>query len=328
MSDLTIAQMMKIQKKFSDIFFDSSDLTSQQKTELTKTFCLSLHSEVSQLINAVNYKQHTENDARPDMERILFESVDCIRYVLSLLNLWGLTSEDFVSAFESKDNFLHKRNSLNSKKRNKNQPVIVCDIDDVISQFRMPYAEFVKKEFNIVIDPYSTEYYNIEPITKAGIDPEHVFNRFVGTGMFAKVPVCPGMPEFLEDLKRQGYWIQLLTARPGQDARCKYDTYDWLVKNNIPFDGIDFTPEKYVWLSDKDFYIEGDLVCAIDDSLKHASEYARHGVPVVVPETSYNSHFSKDLTKNLKRVPHTNVKMIEAIDNILQTRKGDMNARQ
>jgi len=108
MSDLTIAQMMKIQKKFSDIFFDSSDLTSQQKTELTKTFCLSLHSEVSQLINAVNYKQHTENDARPDMERILFESVDCIRYVLSLLNLWGLTSEDFVSAFESKDNFLHK----------------------------------------------------------------------------------------------------------------------------------------------------------------------------------------------------------------------------
>ena len=27
---------------------------------------------------------------------------------------------------------------------------------------------------------------------------------------------------------------------------------------------------------------------AIDDSAKHASEYAKHGIGVVVPETSYN----------------------------------------
>ena len=321
MNELTISQMMKIQKEFSDIFFNSDDLTMQEKTELTKTFCLSLHSEVSQLINAVNYKQHMPDAVPPDLERILFESVDCVRYVLSLLNLWGLTPEDFISAFESKDNFLHKRNALSTKQRKKNQPVIVCDIDDVISQFRIPYANFVRKDFDIIIDPSSTEYYNIEPITKAGIDPEHVFGRFVAKGMFSKVPACPEMVSFLETLRSRGFWIQLLTARPGQDARCKYDTYDWLVKNNIPFDGIDFTPEKYVWLSDKDFYVDGDLVCAIDDSLKHASEYARHGVPVVVPATSYNSNFSEDLVKNLKRVPHTSVKMIDAIDNILQTQK-------
>lgn len=321
MNELTIEQMMKIQKKFSNIFFNSDNLTMQEKTELTKTFCLSLHSEVSQLINAVNYKQHVPDGDTPDLERILFESVDCVRYVLSLLNLWGLTPEDFISAFESKDNFLHKRNTLSAKKRKKNQPVIICDIDDVIAQFRVPYAEFVRKNFNVIIDPLSTEYYNIEPITSSGIDPEHVFGSFVSKGMFSKVPACPGMVTFLEALRAQGFWIHLLTARPGQDARCKYDTYDWLVKNNIPFDGIDFTPEKYVWLSDKDFYVEGDLVCAIDDSLKHASEYARHGVPVVVPEASYNSNFSEDLTKNLKRVPHTSVKMIEAINNIIQTQK-------
>lgn len=325
-SNLTFLQMMKIQKKFSDIFFDSEKLSDKEKTELTKTFCLSLHSEVSQLINAVNYKQHTEDTTDPDMSRILFESVDCVRYVISLLNLWGLTSEDFEKAFESKDNFLHKRNFLKSRERKPNQPVIVCDIDDVIAQFRVPYAEFVKDEFKVEIDPFSSEYYNIEPITKAGIDPEHVFSKFVASGMFSKVPACPGMVEFLEDLSSQGYWIQLLTARPGHDARCKYDTYDWLVKNNIPFDGIDFTPEKYVWLSDKDYYTDGDLVCAIDDSLKHASEYARHGVYVVVPATTYNKDFAKELSKKLKRVEHTNVKMTSAIDNIVRTQKGEIHA--
>lgn len=323
MKSLAIKDMLSIQKRFSDIFFKNKDLTIQQKTELTKTFCLSLHSEVSQLINAVDYKQHMNTNAKPDIERVLFESVDCVRYVLALLNLWDLTAEDFIEAFEKKDSFLHERNALSAKRRRPGQKVIICDIDDVLSQFRIPYAEFVKKEFDIDIDPFSPEYYNIEPITKAGIDPDAVFSKFVGTGMFSKVSACNEMIEFMDDLRAKGYWIQLLTARPGHDARCKYDTYDWLAKNNIPFDGIDFTPEKYVWLSDKEFYSDGSLVCAIDDSLKHAAEYARHGVDVIVPATSYNASVPPELLKKIQRVEHTNVNLMNAIDNIKQEQKGE-----
>lgn len=322
MNKLAIEDMLKIQKKFSDIFFANEKLSTQQKTELTKTFCLSLHSEVSQLVNAVDYKQHMNTNAKPDIERVLFESVDCIRYVLALLNLWDLTAEDFIEAFEKKDSFLHERNILSTKTRKPGQKVIICDIDDVLSQFRIPYAEFVKKEFNVAIDPFSAEYYNIEPITAAGIDPDEVFSKFVATGMFSKVPACNEMIEFMHEIRAQGYWIQLLTARPGHDARCKYDTYDWLSKNKIPFDGIDFTPEKYVWLSDKEFYSDGSLVCAIDDSLKHAAEYARHGVSVVVPATSYNESVPPELLRKIQRVEHTNVNLINAINNIEQELKG------
>jgi len=322
MNKLNIADMLKIQKKFSDIFFENENLSIKQKTELTKTFCLSLHSEVSQLISAVDYKQHMNTNAKPDIERVLFESVDCIRYVLALLNLWDLSAEDFVEAFEKKDSFLHERNILSSKERGPGQKVIICDIDDVLSQFRIPYAEFVKEEFDVAIDPFSSEYYNIEPITAAGIDPDEVFGKFVSTGMFSKVPACNEMIEFMHEIRSQGYWIQLLTARPGHDARCKYDTYDWLSKNKIPFDGIDFTPEKYVWLSDKEFYADGSLVCAIDDSLKHAAEYARHGVHVVVPATSYNESVPAELLRKIQRVEHTNVNLINAINNIEQELKG------
>ena len=323
MNRLTVDRMMKIQKKFSNNFFNNENLTDHEKSELTKTFCLSLHAEVSQLISAVDYKQHMKSNSKPDIERILFESVDCVRYVLALLNLWDLDAEDFISAFESKDNFLHKRFSLDKKIREPGQKVIVCDIDDVLSQFRIPYADFVLAKFGVKIDPYSPEYYNIDPITKAGIDPDQVFSSFVANGMFGKVPPCREMIQFMHDLRQAGYWIQLLTARPGQDARCKYDTYDWLVKNNIPFDGIDFSPEKYVWISDKDFYADGSLVCAIDDSLKHATQYARHGVDVVVPATSYNKSIPEDLAKKIKRVEHTNVNLMSAIDNIKQENKGE-----
>jgi len=323
MNSLTIDRMMKIQKKFSNNFFNNEKLTDHEKSELTKTFCLSLHAEVSQLISAVDYKQHMKSNSRPDIERILFESVDCVRYVFALLNLWDLDAKDFINAFESKDNFLHKRFSLDKKSRAPGQKVIVCDIDDVVAQFRIPYADFVLTEFGVEIDPFSPEYYNIEPITKAGIDPDEVFSTFVANGMFSKVPPCNEMVQFMHDLRQAGYWIQLLTARPGQDARCKYDTYDWLVKNDIPFDGIDFSPEKYVWISDKDFYADGSLVCAIDDSLKHATEYARHGVDVVVPATSYNASIPLELAKKIKRVDHTNVNLMSAIDNIKQENKGE-----
>lgn len=321
-------EMMQLQKKFSDLFFDNSNLTQREKIELTKTFCLSMHSEAAQLVTAIDYKQHTESNAAPNLDRILFESVDCIRYIFAVLNLWDITPDQVMSAFSSKDNFLHMRHALTETKRRPGQKVIVCDVDDVLAQFRVPYAEFVSKNFGVEIDPFSKEYYNIEPINSAGIDPDHVFNKFISDGMFSNLPPCPKMINFLHTLRDRGYWIQLLTARPGNDARSKYDTYDWLAKNEVPFDNVDFTPEKYVWLSDKDFYREGDLICAIDDSLKHALEYARHGVDVVVPKTSYNSEFSANVAKKIKRVDHDDVKMLSAIDNIILANKGEEYARK
>jgi hypothetical protein len=48
-----------------------------------------------------------------------------------------------------------------------------------------------------------------------------------------------------------------------------------------------FSAEKFRWLSDQQFYGK-TKVFAIDDSAKHASEYAKHGVDVLVPCTTYN----------------------------------------
>jgi uncharacterized HAD superfamily protein len=296
-------------------------MSLKDKEEMTKTFCLSLHAEVSQLIDSVHYKQHLERSQAPNRDKILFEAVDSFRYIIAILNLWDVTPEEFGKAFFSKDVFLNKREELNTKKRRKNQPVIICDVDDVIAEFRITYAKYVKSEFNVSIDPQSTEYYNINPIASAGLDPENVFVSFVSSGGFANLPVCNGMISVLQEFQKRGYWIQLLTARPKDNARCVYDTYSWLVKHSIPFDSIDFSTEKYIWISDKDYYNTNLLICALDDSLKHASEYAQHGVPVIIPEKSYNSIIPKALRKKMIRVKHNNIKILEAVDNIISNQK-------
>ena len=56
----------------------------------------------------------------------------------------------------------------------------------------------------------------------------------------------------------------------------------------IPYDSIAFSPEKFLWLSGQDFYAKGDVVCALDDSTKHAAEYAKHGVATIAPAKPYN----------------------------------------
>ncbi len=84
---------MTFQKSFSDLFFDSEELTQQEKEEITKSFVLALHSEASDLISAVNFKDHRKVKNPVNRNQILYESVDIVRYVLAILNLWDFNAE-------------------------------------------------------------------------------------------------------------------------------------------------------------------------------------------------------------------------------------------
>ena len=132
---MDIKKLFNIQKDFNNNFFNLQKLEKSEKEEITKSFCLAVHAEVSELVSSLNYKQHKDEDKEIKIEKILFESVDVLRYVLAILNLWNISSEDFVSAFSDKDNYLNM--SLDqSKKKWEGQPVLIVDLDDVLIHFR------------------------------------------------------------------------------------------------------------------------------------------------------------------------------------------------
>ena len=283
----TIDQALINQKKFSDLFFDSETMTIEEKEETTKTFVLAMHAVLSDLVSAVNYKDHLNSQDDIDHHKILYKSADAFRYVLALLNLWGISSDEFVSACEDKDYFLHTRHSL-SEKGWKGQPVILVDVDDVIAHFRSTFSEWLEAEKGVKTDPECKEYYNVSALLDVGIPPEKAFRDFIDDGGFSKIPEDTNVIAAINQLKDAGYWIHLVTARPSDNLRCLYNTYTWLGKSSLKFDAIDFSGEKFRWLADQPFYNEGKVVCAIDDSPKHSSEYAKHGVQVLTPSLSYN----------------------------------------
>lgn len=287
------------QADFSSLFFNSSNISLEQRQEILKTFVLSLHSEATGIVEGANYKSHRLLPDSINTQKVLYKSVDAYRYILAILNLCNISGEQFVNALKQKDEFLHYRHKLSQKKWN-GEPIVLFDMDDVLAEFRSAWCEYVTKDSGIFIDPNCSEYYNVTTFKKHGLSNEYYFRTFIDNHGFLGLRPNDRYCQTLRLLKEEGCWIQIITARPEHNLTCFYDTYSWLHRNDIPADSIVFAPEKFAWVASQSFYSSGKFF-AVDDSAKHAAEYAKHGVRVVVPQKLYNSEVAS-LT-NISYVP-------------------------
>lgn len=289
------------QADFSSLFFDASGLSIEQKKELLKTFILSLHSETTGICDAIDYKDHRLQSKPVDIQKILYKSVDAYRYILAMLNLWNISASKFEMALSQKDDFLHYRHRLSSKKIAEDQPVVLFDVDDVLAEFRSSFCGYATAMTGHFIDPESDEYYNTREFKRLNINGDFLFRSFIDNHGFLLLDRNDQYLNLLRHLQGKGYWIQIVTSRPENNLTCFYDTYSWLSRHGIDADGVAFTPEKFVWLAEQPYYSKGKYF-AVDDSPKHAAEYAKHQVQVLVPEKPYNAEV-KGL-KNISYVPH------------------------
>jgi len=287
-----IDKMFSRQNEFSSLFFAKDEMSEREKEEMTKSFALALHAEATGLANSVNFKDHRLIKHDIDKERILYKSIDAFRYILATLNLWDFDTGDFINAFRDKDLYLHVRHQM-EKNVWSGQPVLIVDIDDVLNHFRDDFTGWLAKEKGIITDPDSTEYYSTKEVKEAGFLPEGVFQEFILARGLREIRPNIEMVKVINRLYDEGYWIQLLTARPKENVTCLHDTFHWIANSGVKFHHLDFSPEKFRWLVQKDFYDEDKIVCAIDDSAKHSSEYAKHGVSVLSPVRPYNKELEK-----------------------------------
>ena len=282
-----LEEMLEKQRKFARNFYTVSSMTEEEKLERHKILCLAMHSEVSQLSDSVPFRDHRPSVTRTHRQNILFETMDVYRYCLAVLNLWEFTEEEISAAFASRDAHL----SVRTKKNWKNyagEPVVVVDVDDVIARFRQDFYEWLNKEHpSACADPSSSEYFISKPV--GDMSGESLLQAFIDSGGLRSLSVCKNVVDGLAKLRSRGYWIHILTARPASELKCLNETYEWLDKNVVHFDSVDLSSEKYIAVASLEAYKQGKVLCAIDDSPKHASEYAMHGIPCLVPIRSYNT---------------------------------------
>ena len=283
---------MKIKKLFEDQACFSNLIGTQCSTaedldSLTKTLSLALHKEVSDLVSATSYRHHTDAKVAPDPDKILFESVDVVRYAIAIMNAWQITPEKFEKAWSLKDKYLSLSNEV-EKKSWAGERVAIVDMDDVLCEFRQGFSDWLNKNYNVETDVNSSEYYFINALEKAGINPEGIFSKFISDDGFLRLEPVEGAVKFMDSLRDRGYFIHILTARPGDNLRCFYNTFEWLSSHNVYFDKVDFASEKLRWCMQSEYWASGAIEFAIDDSPKHAAEYEKHGVKVFLPRKPYN----------------------------------------
>lgn len=291
---------MKTQKSFNDKVI-GKHLNQKEIEAHTKDLVLCAQSELSSLLSAVNYKSH-RTDVKIDAARdtVIYESVDIIRYSLAILNTWGIKPEEYTAAFNDKDIYLNARKRIDENPWDGEKPVAIVDIDDVLAEFRFCFAEWLMKEKNINADVDSEEYYFITAISKSEENPEDVFEDFLTSGGFRNLAINSENLKIIKRLKNDGYWVQLLTARPSGRHRCLYDTYAWLEESGVPYDDLSFATEKFRWCAGSKYYEKGKIAFAIDDAPKHVNDYSVHGVRCFVPEKSYNKKIDNNNVKYFK----------------------------
>ena len=277
MSD-SLKWMLERQKDFSENFYDYDALTNSERERLTLQFAASLQKEVGDILEGVNYRHHRPTDKPPEIGKVIHESIDAFRYLLAILNVWGVSAEDFVDAFEVRDLHLKTRHEKEQTLW-EGQPVVIVDIDDVLAPFKDECSSWVRANTDFDPDDNSTQYYSIT---------EEMYMEFMDARQLKTMGTNSEVVDCINRLYDEGYWIHLLTARPKDHLICRYDTYAWLTNSNIKCHRVSFSPEKYLWLVRTDYFRQGRVVCAIDDSPKHATEYAKHGVPTLSPRTTAN----------------------------------------
>lgn len=279
-------EALKKQSEFSSLFFDNAALTLKQRQEMLKSFVLSLHSEATGIVEAANFKDHRLLPDKIDNQKVMYKAADAYRYTLAILNLCGISSTQFVEVLRQKDEFLHYRHTLASKQWS-GQPIVFFDMDDVLATFREDFMNYIESSTGVRLDTHSPEYYSVSVLKANNISNDEMFRGFIENHGFLGLGIDQKYFDLLSHLKREGFWIQIVTARPGDNLMCFYDTYSWLQRNGLDVDGVTFTPEKFRWVSEQGFYNSAKFF-AVDDSSKHAAEYAKHGIKVIVPEKSYN----------------------------------------
>ena len=278
------------QRNFSDLFFDSKAFTNAEREQMTKSFALELHSEVSDLVSSINFKEHRANKKMPDKTKILYEGIDVLRYLMAIMNVWEITPDEIEDAFNDKDAYLHFRQTM-SQRHWDGRPVAILDMDDVLAGFRWSFFEWLARTRGIVISHDCPEYYAASAAAAMGQNTEQLFKDFIAERQLRDIVIDKHAVEFTRQLRARGYWIQILTARPADNPLCLFDTARWLQSSGIEFDDVAFSGEKFRWIAQSQF--PRDIAFCVDDSPKHAAEYASHGLKTFSPIHPYNKALFK-----------------------------------
>jgi NTP pyrophosphatase (non-canonical NTP hydrolase) len=249
---------------------DPSSMPEVAAAQVAKNMALGLYEEVSELVRVTShYKAHILKRHIVDTANVLEESVDVLKYLLSINQLFGITPDQFLEAFIGKTKVVEDKANGERMALERDTRMVVSDLDGCIadlSAWQSSLADAAK---------------GIEGDDKSIAVLEALKNDFYRGGGFRDVPAIKGAVEGIQAIRAAGYKLVIVTARPyWQYKRVYGDTLHWLRKHGIEYDLILFNKDKAEAIYE--YLLPAWPRWFIEDRSKHALELAAIGVNVLL----------------------------------------------
>jgi len=300
-----LKKIWKRQKDFNKIV-NGEPITLKEKEVLTKEFILHLNTEVIEILENINWKMHREetyNQYNPvKVSNIKEECIDCWKYLLSIMQFWGMTPEDFIEEFNKKSDVVEIRYKQEKQlKLIEDKNVIAIDLDGCIAAYPKSYYDFIfKRTGKRIKDDGSYNVYGNVAAVLGEKRAKLLKHEYRESGQKRFISCINDPAKLTAKLKKLGFKIIILSARPYKEySRIAGDTMFWLKRNNIKFDALFFDENK----DDKIIQKFPKLNFMIEDDGNNALKIAQKGYKVFLVNKLYNQGVSHE---NIIRVSRLN----------------------
>jgi hypothetical protein len=258
-----------------------AELTDNERIGESRSYVLSAYTELSELLETMNWKRHREDNIEFDKRLLLEEAVDVQKYLIGLLQQWGITEEEFQQAFKEKSEVVEFRwrqekgggkTGLTSAKK-----IALVDIDGVLNTYPQCFYDWVEQQltgrykfFGSSLDGWCTD-----PIKRARLKHEYRQARYKQT-----LPIRKGAQILLSTLMALGYYVVIVTNWPVKKyPYIVYDTLYWLEMSQLMYDYLYFADREDKMVFVKDILPKVSLV--IDDKPKILEGFTRQGIKTI-----------------------------------------------
>jgi hypothetical protein len=255
-------------------------LTETQRIDLTREYLLSLHKELSEILDCVGWKKHRKTNELTFTENVGEEILDVQKYLLGLASIWGIDADQFVEMFWKKSFVVNER--FRTEHIQISMPLAIIDIDNVLFDYTPAFMSWVL-ETSPTIGKLSK---SDNPALWETLKCKYRLEKGEIEGKPADNAV-----ETLKALKQAGWAVVLMTYRPIKIFKgLEHDTLRWLKDNNFEYD-------KIIWTAyEKAFYLTKEMTaCSIfvDDELDTCRAVASLGKRVYRVVENLNGNIEK-----------------------------------
>jgi FMN phosphatase YigB (HAD superfamily) len=207
------------------------EMTDLDRIEWTRQYLLSIHAEASEVLNCMPWKKHRKTSIK-DLSRgnLMIELIDVQKYLWGLMQVWGMTPEEFEQVYNDKSFEVEHRWIQEHELENIEtlENIVIIDIDGVLNDYPQCFYRWITTAYGASA---------MDGLLQDRARYETMKDEYRASGAKRTLPVDNDSRAALKILKRKGIPIVLLTDRPYMKSkRISYDTMAWLDASDIPYD--------------------------------------------------------------------------------------------